>query len=401
MMLGYGVDLTVDQLARRLVETHGHSVDVWTPTSDGTYEHAPYALRKLYVYGAPVNRALPLLELNAWIALKKLRQGQVGAAGGRPSREGQESGRPPAAPTGKGAPTEAYDLVIPCTHPYYGAGAALGVPGVFFNFGNVPTTGFTWKGRLNWQWLEFSDEFLWKPRSACVLSISRFLHQQQRQEIQARGRVLHLGGDHYAWPLALDAPERVEARLKFRLDYGLPPRSVVLGFCGRLHRDHPPYKGTAKLLELARRLRSVAPDAVVALCGIGSTADAQWVRDAGAVPLLNLPPGLMPQFYNALDAYVCASEWEGFNLPLVEAAWHGVPGIAYDVGAHGEHVTSVLIPPGPAQFDDLSRAALSLVRDPVLRQRLGRQAFQRAQPFNWDNAARQFDALVRELAGEH
>jgi glycosyltransferase involved in cell wall biosynthesis len=376
MMLGYGVDLTVDQLARRLVETHGHEVDVWTPTSDGTYEHAPYSLRKLYVYGAPVNRALPLLELNAWLALKQLRSAPA-----------------PAAPTAN------YDIAVPCTHPYYSAGAALGVPSVFFNFGNVPTTGFSWKGKLNWQWLEFSDEFLWKPRSACILSISRFLHQQQRPELQARGRVLHLGGDHYAWPLPLDSPERVEARLKFRLDYGIPPRSIALGFCGRLHRDHPPYKGTAKLLELARRLRGVAPEAVVVLCGIGSEADAQWVREAGAVPLLNLPPGLMPQFYNALDAYVCASEWEGFNLPLVEAAWHGVPGIAYDVGAHSEHVTSILIPPGPGQFDELSRAALGLVRDHPLRQRLGRQAYARAQRFSWDSAARQFDALLRELAG--
>lgn len=434
MLLGYGVDLTVDALARRLVEQYGHEVDVWTPTSDGTYESAPYRLRKLYVYGAPVNRALPMLELNAWIALRNLRpesaqqrQRQLwqpedyGAATVEDLFADLQEHAPmslqlflkPAARYSSleevhtdmrrwaAEPDQGYDLVIPCTHPYYSAGAALGCPSVFFNFGNVPSTGFTWKGKLNWRWLEFSDEILWKPKSACVLSISRFLHQQQRPELQARGRVLHLGGDHYAWPeLAPNSPERAERRLKFRLDYGIPPRSVALGFVGRMHKDHPPYKGTARLLELARRLRSVTSDAVVVMCGIGSEADAQWVREAAAVPILNLPPALMPDFYSALDVYVCASEWEGFNLPIVEAAWHAVPSIAYDLGAHAEHTTSVLIPPGPAQFDDLSAAALTLVRDPALRQRLAQQAWHKAQRFSWDKAAAQLNALLTELAPE-
>jgi glycosyltransferase involved in cell wall biosynthesis len=432
MMLGYGVDLTVDQLARRLVEQHGHSVDVWTPTSDGTYDGAPYNLRKLYVYGAAVNRALPLLELNAWIALRNLRpetKAQRDRLLWRPEDYSAETVEDLSqdmeehAPVGlqtylkpagaynsveevfadmrrwAEAPDQSYDLVIPCTHPYYSAGAALGHPSIFFNFGNVPTTGFSWKGKLNWKWLEFSDEYLWKPRSACVLSISRFLHRQQRVELQAKGRVLHLGGDHYAWlELPLDDPRRVEARLKFRLDFGIPPRSVALGFCGRLHKDHPPYKGTAQLLELARRLRSVVgTEAVVVLCGIGSEADEEWIRGAGAAPIMNLPPKLMPDFYNALDAYVCASQWEGFNLPIVEAAWHGVPSLAYDVGAHAEHVTSLLIPAG--DFDGFTAAAVRLVLDGALRQRLGHSAWQRAQRFSWDNAARQLNALLVELHG--
>jgi len=40
----------------RLVTEHGHEVDVWTPTSDGTYNSAPYNLREIIVYG---DRGLP------------------------------------------------------------------------------------------------------------------------------------------------------------------------------------------------------------------------------------------------------------------------------------------------------------------------------------------------------
>ena len=42
MMLGYGVDLTIHEIARRLVDKYEAEVEVWTPTSDGTYENEAY-----------------------------------------------------------------------------------------------------------------------------------------------------------------------------------------------------------------------------------------------------------------------------------------------------------------------------------------------------------------------
>lgn len=363
-MLGYGVDLTVHEIASRLTGQHRMDVDVWTPTSDGTFDHAPYRLREIIVYGAPVNRVLPLLEFNCWRALRGLRW-RLESAG------------------------ERYDVVVPCTHPYYGAGRALGVPQVFFNFGNVPTTGFTWKGRLNWAWLDFSERVLHKPRSARIVSISRFLHEQQSAALRQRGTVIHLGGDHYY-------PAPPEARQQLRARYGIAEDAVVLGFCGRLHRDHPPYKGTREVLELGRRVRDAQPRAQLVLCGIGSPADEEWIRDEGALPLANLPPAEMPAFYSALDIYVCASHWEGFNLPIVEAAWHGVPAVAYDAGAHGEHVTAVLVPDG--DLSGLTAATLALVEDGGRRAEAAELAKQRARQFSWDRAAEGFAAVLGEVA---
>jgi glycosyltransferase involved in cell wall biosynthesis len=45
-----------------------------------------------------------------------------------------------------------------------------------------------------------------------------------------------------------------------------------------------------------------------------------------------LPPERMPEFYNGLDAYVCASSSEGFSLSVLEAAACGVPVISTRVG---------------------------------------------------------------------
>jgi glycosyltransferase involved in cell wall biosynthesis len=363
-MLGYGVDLTVAELARRLVLDYGHSVDVWTPTSDGTYAGDAFSLRELIVYGRAWNRFLPLLELNAQRALRGLAE--------RLESEGTR-----------------YDVIVPCTHPYYGAGPILGAPDIFFNFGNVPTTGFGWKSQLNWAWLGFSEDTIFKPRATRVVSISHFLHNQQSQEVQRKGSVLHLAGDHYY------SPKSSERRSAFRGEFGIPAGATVIAYCGRMHKQHAAYKGNEELLRLGQRIASVQKDFALVTCGLGSEEDAEWIRSYGAIPILNLPPERMPDFYNAIDIYLTASRWEGFNLPLVEAAWHGVPSIAYDAGAHGEHVTSVLVPDG--RFDELCSAALTLVRDRRLRERFAQDARRRAQHFSWKRCAAEFEAILRSL----
>lgn len=360
MQIGNGVDLTIHEIARRLVTEYSHEVDVWTPTSDGTYDNEPYALKKILVYGAEWNRFLPILEMNANKAMRKL------------AADGVE-----------------YDLVIPCTHPFYGAGKAYGVPSVFFNFGNVPTSGFSWKGKLNWAWLDFSENTYHKANSAQIISISQFLHHKQSKDLQRKSTIQHLAGDHYG-----THDER--RRREFRQRLGLNDDEVALGYCGRLFKNFPEYKGTHKLLELSRRLKEVEPKAKLVMCGAGSGDDGKWVAESGAIPLLNLPPPEMPGFYDALDIYVCASRWEGFNLPIVEAAWHNVPSIAYEIGAHAEHVTSVLVEDN--HFDELCSAALTLVRDQALRDRFAAEAWQKAQAFSWDQVAKSFNAILVKVA---
>ena len=365
MMLGYGVDLTIHEIARRLAQQYGHTVDVWTPTSDGTYDAEPYNLREIIVYGKSLNRALPVLEWNARRALARL-AGELSIRGQR------------------------YDVVVPCTHPYYYAGPLLGSPSIFFNFGNVPTTGFNWKSRINWSWLDFSEDTMLKPAATRVVSISYFLHEQQTAEIQRKGTVIHLAGDHY------NAAAGAETRSSFRREFGIAEEAVVIGYCGRMHKGHASYKGNEELLRLGERIRTVQKNAVLAACGLGSDDDAEWIRSFGAVPILNLPPARMPDFYDAIDVYATASHWEGFNLPIVEAAWHGVPSVAYNIGAHAEHVTSVLVP--DRSYDELCSAVLTLVRDRKLRTEFSAQALRRAQSFSWDRTTAQFEQVLRELA---
>lgn len=370
MVLGYGVDLAIHETASRLI-ARGHQVDVWTPTADGSFDGAPYRIREFIVYGEAHNRALPIFEANAYLALKAL-AAQLAQAG------------------------EGYDVLVPCTHPYYGAGKAFGLPQVFWNFGNVPHLGFSPKQSLNYGWLDLSEQLFHKPSSAAIVSISRFLHEQQALEFQRKGSVVPLGGDHYTNPELRTSAGRSNLRRECRARWGLPQEAVVLGYCTRLHRRHALYKGMHEALALGRRIREVAPQVELLVCGAGSPADADWVRSEGALPLANLPSAEMPGFFCALDIYLCPSKWEGFNLPVLEAAWLGVPSVAYSVGAHGEHAAGLFVE--APSYDELCRAALTLVRDRGLRAAIAQQALESAQAFNWERSAGEFEAVLKAVA---
>ena len=45
---------------------------------------------------------------------------------------------------------------------------------------------------------------------------------------------------------------------------------------------------------------------------------------------------ILPYYYAACDVYVTCSLWEGFDIPIAEAAACGKPSVAFDIGSHKE-----------------------------------------------------------------
>lgn len=92
----------------------------------------------------------------------------------------------------------------------------------------------------------------------------------------------------------------------------------------------------------------------------------------------NLPDDELPAIYERADIFAMTSlnlggSVEGFGLVYLEAAAHGLPVVAHEVGgvaeAVADGVTGLLVPPDePAR---LAEAFEKLVRDPALRARLG------------------------------
>jgi len=92
----------------------------------------------------------------------------------------------------------------------------------------------------------------------------------------------------------------------------------------------------------------------------------------------NLPDEELTGIYDGADIFAMTSvnldrSVEGFGLVYLEAAAHGLPVVAHDVGGVSEAVvdgvTGLLVPPNrPVQ---LAAAFEKLIHDPALRRRLG------------------------------
>jgi glycosyltransferase involved in cell wall biosynthesis len=161
-----------------------------------------------------------------------------------------------------------------------------------------------------------------------------------------------------------------------------PAGKIIILTVGRLH----PRKG--QLLTL-RALQAQAPGVrarleywVVGGPGTGGYADS--LRTAAAESDLavrffgSVPDGELSDLYDRADIFAMTSvnlehSIEGFGLVYLEAAAHGLPVVAHDVGgvseAVNDGVTGLLVPPDrPAQ---LAAAFERLIHDEALRHRLG------------------------------
>ncbi len=99
----------------------------------------------------------------------------------------------------------------------------------------------------------------------------------------------------------------------------------------------------------------------------------------------NLPYEEMPGFYRSIDAYVCASSYEGNNNSLLEAASAGVAILTTPAGTAPEYLqneqSALIVARDLAQF---KAAAERLRDDPSLRARLGQAARQALIEGGWD-----------------
>lgn len=158
---------------------------------------------------------------------------------------------------------------------------------------------------------------------------------------------------------------------------------IVVLTVGRLH----PRKGQLLTLQ-ALQMLPAAVRARLEYWVVGGQSKGNYealLRNAAAeqpdLPVRffgNLPDEELAGVYDGADIFAMTSvnldrSVEGFGLVYLEAAAHGLPVVAHDVGGVGEAVvdgvTGLLVPPNrPAQ---LAAAFEKLVHDPALRRRLG------------------------------
>ena len=172
-------------------------------------------------------------------------------------------------------------------------------------------------------------------------------------------------------------------------------------FVGKVSPHKAPHD-LVKMLAVYRRLYD--PRARLRLVGspLGEaygTALAGFIADLGLTGAVTVTGSVSQQeletYFRAADVFVCASEHEGFCVPLVEAMGHGVPVVAYGVAAVPETVGDaglVLPDKEPLRF---AAAVARVMDDGTLRQRLSEAAVRRVAAFSLERSRAHFVDLVQ------
>jgi glycosyltransferase involved in cell wall biosynthesis len=173
-------------------------------------------------------------------------------------------------------------------------------------------------------------------------------------------------------------PATLAAKLDARAELGLPDRATVL-FVGRL----APEKGLDLLSRAWERVAREC-DATLVVVGAGAWARrlADWAGRSGHDDRVRLMGTRhdVERFYRAADVLVVPSRTETFSNVMAEGMAHGLAVVTTPVGLAGHwihHGDSGLVVGGDDERD-MAAAVTRVVREPSLREGLGRAARRQA-----------------------
>jgi starch synthase len=199
-------------------------------------------------------------------------------------------------------------------------------------------------------------------------------------------------------------------------DYGIPDgRVVVLGAGANVSEELPrqidtqhPYvlfvgadweqKGGPLLLQAFRLVRERLPAVRLVIVGCSPRLSEPGVEIAGRL-VRSDPEQARRLFalYAGASAFSIVPRFDAFPNVLLEAGWYGVPVVSTDEGSRSEAVVHGVTGLLASRRDptELARHLVSLLTDPELAGRLGRQARLRvAESFTWSVVTRR---LVDEI----
>jgi len=110
----------------------------------------------------------------------------------------------------------------------------------------------------------------------------------------------------------------------------------------------------------------------------------------------------LPYYYSASEILIMPSHYESFGMVALEAMACGTPVVASQVGGLAflvqDGITGYVVPGGDAEA--LAKTLEKLMKDPALRERLGKQAAEYASFYSWDKIAVRVKTVYEEILEE-
>jgi len=169
-------------------------------------------------------------------------------------------------------------------------------------------------------------------------------------------------------------------------EFDIDPAQPVIGSVGKIS----PAKGWMYFLDAVRELVKDEPDLHVLLIGPVPDTQQEYAEkvkrrirefDLGSHVTLTGYRKDVEDLLSLIDIFLMASLNEGTPLAILEAMGAGIPVVATDVGGVAEQIvhgeTGYVCPPRDA--DSLYRSCRTLLRNPQLREEMGRAGRKRAE----------------------
>jgi glycosyltransferase involved in cell wall biosynthesis len=176
-------------------------------------------------------------------------------------------------------------------------------------------------------------------------------------------------------------------------------------FVGKISPHKAPHD-LVKMLAVLRRLYDPAARLHLVGTPLGDAYEPvlrRFITELGLDDAVNFAGSVsgaeLEAYYQAADVFVCASDHEGFCVPLAEAMGHGTPIVAYGVTAVPETVADaglVLPDKAPGLF---AAAVARVLHDDVLRTHLSAAGLARSAGFDWVASQHRFVRLIQEAVG--
>jgi len=110
-----------------------------------------------------------------------------------------------------------------------------------------------------------------------------------------------------------------------------------------------------------------------------------------------VPKEDLPLLYNAADAFVYPSLYEGFGLPPLEAMACGCPVITSNTSSLPEVVGDAGIMINPCDYDKLAEAIDNIISDTDLKIQFSKMGQVRAAQFSWNKCAEETLKIYNDL----
>lgn len=172
--------------------------------------------------------------------------------------------------------------------------------------------------------------------------------------------------------------------------------------------NHKPHKNVEAVLKAYQLFANEGGEEVpqLALAG-GFTPHGPLASRVQAMGLASkvrflgfLPRHQLRAVYRGALAFLCPSLYEGFGLPVLEAAACGLPIMASDIPAVKEVLADAVLKVNPRDVVEQAQAMRRLWQEPETRRKLASVARSRACRFRWEQTARKTVALYRRVLGE-